>query len=301
MLAAALRQGVTAWMGANLGLVFFFFVLGVFAVLAFAQRRGIARNRRLESRSPGSRAFLLDRGWTIIREGAITWTRPLAVQPLAGFRNVVVADFAWGASDGIVCAAFVAQLPGMVRIAIEMADLPRPLPPLVLCPAVLDHTFTQLPSAHAFVSESADFNAAWVVRARDARYASAVLTPRFMERLLMDDASDMWLIIDGGALITITPSTAVPNDRIAAHLAVLRDLMSLITPAVYTDFGTGSPGNSWRWAARMPGYSWLIDHSPEASPSDPVSTDDTIPRSTDTVGTFFPQDFDPDNDPPPRA
>ena len=240
------------------------FVL-LFAFYAIWHWRGIARNRILMSRRPGSRAFLRDRGWNFVREGAITWTRPLAVQPLAGFRNLVVVDFAWGMSDGVVCAAFVARLPGAIRIAIEMADLPRPLPPLLLGPAVLDNTFTKLASAHPFLSESADFNAAWIVRAQDARYASAILTPRVMERLLKDDASDMWLIIDGGALITITEDAVVPNDRIALHLAVLRDLTSLIPPATYADFGTGSPGNSWGWAARTPGYSWLIARTPGES------------------------------------
>jgi hypothetical protein len=73
-----------------------------------------------------------------------------------------------------------------------------------------------------------------------------------MERLLTEDASDMRLIIDGGALISVT-SGNVPNERIAAHLAVLRDLVSLIPRATYHDFATGEPGNSWRWAAGAPG------------------------------------------------
>jgi hypothetical protein len=137
-----------------------------------------------------------------------------------------------------------------------MADLPRPLPPLVLCPAVFDVGVTTLASGHAFVSESADFNATWVVRAQDARYASAILTPRFMERLLTGDASDMWLIIDGGALITMTNGGVIPNDRIAVHLAVLGDLISLISPATYNDFATGEPGNSWGWAPALPPRTW---------------------------------------------
>jgi hypothetical protein len=262
------------------------FVL-LFVAYAIRYRRGTARRSRLASRLPGSRAFLRERGWDFVPSGAITWTRPLAAQPLAGFRNLVVVDFAWGMSDGVVCAAFVARLPGTIRIAIEMADLPRPLPPILLCPAVLDNTFTKIPSAHPFLSESADFNATWVVRAQDPRYASSILSPRVMERLLHDDASDLWLIIDGGAVISITEPAIIPNDRIAAHLAVLQDLIALIPQATYNEFATGAPANSWGWAAKTPKYSWLIARDPE----DPYDVDSTV---TDTVGTFFPQDFDPD-------
>ena len=263
------------------------FVL-LFVAYAIRYRRGTARRNRLASRLPGSRAFLRAWGWNIVPSGAITWTRPLAAQPLAGFRNLVVADFAWGMSDGVLCAAFVARLPGTISFAIEMADLPRPLPPILLCPAVLDNTFTKIPAAHPFLSESADFNATWVVRAQDPRYASSILSPRVMERLLKDDASDMWLIIDGGAVISITEPAVIPNDRIAAHLTVLRDLMALITPATYADFGTGAPGNSWGWAERTPGYSWLIAPDPE----DSQRVDSTV---TEDVGTFFPRDFDSGN------
>jgi len=239
--------------------------LGYFGVLAFTHRGAIARSREFEYRGRGCRAFLSDRGWNVVRTGAITWTRPLAVRPLAEYPDLVVADFAWGMSYGAVSAAFVARLQGEERIAIEMADLPAPLPPLVVCPVVFDHTLTELASGHAFLSESTDFNATWVVRAQDSRYASAILTPRFMERLLADDASDMWLIIDGGALMTITQDADIPDDRIAAHLAALPELVALIPPAVYADFATAAPGNSWRWATKWPGYSWLITPAPQDS------------------------------------
>jgi hypothetical protein len=259
MVTLGLPQGALEWIGANPERLFFAVLLGGFALIGGAvlwHWRQVVRSGQLVSRVPGSRAFLRERGWSLVPWGSITWTRPLAVRPLSGSPEQIVTDFAWGVSDGVVCAAFVAQIAGGVKFAIEMADLPRPLPPLVLCPAVYDVGITALPSAHPFLSESVDFNANWVVRAQDARYASSILTPRFMERLLKDDASDMWLIIDGGALMTITNGGVVPNDRIAAHLTVLRDLISLITPATYADFATGAPGTSWRWASSGPGCSW---------------------------------------------
>ena len=225
--------------------------------------RGVSRGRRafipalrLIFRRPGSRAFLRERGWNFVARGAITWTHRLALRPLSEARDLTVTDFAWGMTDGVVCAAFLAYPPDGHMLAIEMADLPRPLPPLELRPSVFDAALATSSSAPAFLSESVDFNAKWVVRARDGRYASAILTPRFMERLLREDASDMELTVDGGALITTTSPAIIPNDRIAAHLAVLRDLISLIPPATYADFGTGSPGNSWRWAESAPRGTW---------------------------------------------
>jgi len=228
----------------------------VFAYMAIKHRKAFFRSTNWSFRREASRAFLLERGWNLVRTGIIEWTRPLAVKPLAGDGDPAVTDFAWGVSDGAVCAAFVAYVDGNVRVAIEMADLARPLPPLVLCRSEFDYEFTPLASSHPILSESAEFNARWVVRARDARYASAVLSPRFMERLLQDDTDDMSLAIDGGALMSISRNGVIQNDRIAAHLAVLGDLLRVIPPAVYADFATGAPGNSWRWAPVQPAGAW---------------------------------------------
>jgi hypothetical protein len=264
VVALGFPAGATEWISANrdvlFPVVFGVFFLGGLTAFAFdviKGGRGFVTALGLVFRRPGSRAFQRERGWNLVPGGTITWTRPLALQPLSGARDLTVTDFASGMSDGVVCAAFLGYPPGEQMLAIELADLPRPLPPLRLYPTVFDNIATTRSTEPAFVSESVDFNAKWTVRARDARYASAILTPRFMERLLRDDASDMTLIIDGGALITMTFDAIVPNDRIAAHLAVLRDLISLITPATFSDFATGEPGNSWRWvAAGAPRGTW---------------------------------------------
>ncbi|MDO8105928.1 hypothetical protein Q6348_01810 [Isoptericola sp. b441] len=84
--------------------------------------------------------------------------------------------------------------------------------------------------------ESEDFNAAWRVEARDAKFAHDVLHPRTLERLVRPDAVGLNLRIEGSDLLCWSqglPDTAA----LASRLGVMRALIDGIPRYVWLDHG----------------------------------------------------------------
>lgn len=84
--------------------------------------------------------------------------------------------------------------------------------------------------------ESEDFNRAWRVEARDAKFAHDVVHPRLMERLLRADARGLSLRIEGTDLLSWSAG-GQQLDAIAGRLQVMCTLVDAIPPFVWQDHG----------------------------------------------------------------
>ena len=84
--------------------------------------------------------------------------------------------------------------------------------------------------------ESEDFNRAWRVEARDAKFAHDVVHPRLMERLLRADARGVSLRVEGTDLLSWSTG-AQQLDAIAGRLQVMDALVDAIPRFVWQDHG----------------------------------------------------------------
>lgn len=115
--------------------------------------------------------------------------------------------------------------------------LPQVLPPLQVRPR-----FGRLREAVAptvitddIELESVDFNRRFHLSCPDARFASAFMHPRMMQRVL-DNHASVLVRVDGDRLLLALPG--VPNpDQVRACWEYLSDLADLIPPFVYHSFG----------------------------------------------------------------
>lgn len=115
-------------------------------------------------------------------------------------------------------------------------SLPVWLPGLQLTPQGLGARIVTALGGQDIELESADFNKAWRVEARDAKFASDVLHPRTMERLLRADARGLSLRLEGGDVLCWEPG-APDLDSLAARLGVMAALADGIPRFVWLDNG----------------------------------------------------------------
>jgi len=115
-------------------------------------------------------------------------------------------------------------------------SLPVWLPGLQLTPQGLGARIATAFGGQDIELESADFNDAWRVEARDAKFASDVLHPRTMERLLRADARGLSLRLEGGDVLCWEAGS--PDlDGLAARLGVMSALADGIPRFVWLDNG----------------------------------------------------------------
>ncbi len=114
--------------------------------------------------------------------------------------------------------------------------LPAYLPTLELTPDGIGAKVAKVFGGQDLRFESAAFNKAWRVEAPDAKFASDVLHPRTMERLLWSDASGMSIRIEGSDILCWTPG--LPRlDAVAPRIGVMKALCDAIPPFVWQDHG----------------------------------------------------------------
>lgn len=114
--------------------------------------------------------------------------------------------------------------------------LPAYLPRLELTPGHALQRFAARLGAQDIELESAEFNDAWRVAARDERFAHAVLNPRVMERLLAPDARGMSMRIEGTDILCW--SSGLPRyDRIGPRLRVMSSVVAGVPRFVWLDHG----------------------------------------------------------------
>jgi hypothetical protein len=115
-------------------------------------------------------------------------------------------------------------------------SLPVWLPGLQLTPQGLGARLAMAFGGQDIELESADFNKAWRVEARDAKFASDVLHPRTMERLLRADARGLSLRLEGGDVLCWEAGSH-DIDVLAARLGVMSALADGIPRFVWLDNG----------------------------------------------------------------
>ena len=197
-------------------------------------------------RRPGDRAFLQSQGWSYQKRATIQWPGRFSLPPLAS-PSLAVKDLASGNLDGSRCTAFTVVGGTSGWASVEMIEMSVVLPTLTIEPVLLDPSKGIWLHATPFESESVDFNERWRVQSADPRFASAVLSPRVMARLMEGDLADVMIGIDGGALVNLFPGP-IPDDRVLPHFALLRELLHLIPQGILNDFGTPRPdadGATW--------------------------------------------------------
>lgn len=115
-------------------------------------------------------------------------------------------------------------------------SLPAWLPGLQLTPQGLGARIVTALGGQDIELESEDFNRAWRVEARDAKFASDVLHPRTMERLLRADARGLNLRLEGGDVLCWDAGS--PDlDTLAARLGVMAALADGVPRFVWLDNG----------------------------------------------------------------
>ncbi|MCB2174516.1 MAG: hypothetical protein KQH57_01780 [Actinomycetales bacterium] len=114
--------------------------------------------------------------------------------------------------------------------------MPTWLPGLQLTPQGLGARLAMAFGGQDLEFESEDFNRAWRVEARDAKFAHDVLHPRMLERLVRADATGLQLRIEGADVLCW--SQGLPDhDRLASRLGVMRALIAGIPRYVWLDHG----------------------------------------------------------------
>ena len=114
--------------------------------------------------------------------------------------------------------------------------LPAYLPTLELTPDGVGAKLAKAFGGQDIAFESEDFNRAWRVEARDAKFAHDVVHPRLMERLLRPDAVGSSLRIEGTDILSWSAG-AQQLDAIAGRLQVMCAVVDAVPRYVWQDHG----------------------------------------------------------------
>lgn len=218
------------------------FVVGAIAVGIFYAINVVAESRRRERLFAAATL----RGWTFTREDpalAGRWTG----RPFGEGENRRARDVLSGAWNGGEFVAFTYSYDTSTtdskggrhttthRFGVVARALPTWLPTLEVRPeSVLDRAWTAVGMGSDIELESEDFNRAFRVSASDAKYASDMLPPRAMERLLAAPRA-CWRI-EGNAILGWQDSALEP-EQVEQRLAGLDDVISGIPAFVWKDHG----------------------------------------------------------------
>ncbi|MCV2395358.1 hypothetical protein OEB99_13660 [Actinotalea sp. M2MS4P-6] len=115
-------------------------------------------------------------------------------------------------------------------------SMPTWLPTLQLTPQGFGARIVTALGGQDIEFESEDFNRAWRVEARDAKFAHDILHPRMLERLVRGDARGLSLRMEGADVLCW--SQELPDlDRLAARLGVMRAMVDGVPRYVWLDHG----------------------------------------------------------------
>ncbi len=207
-------------------------VLVVVAAVVLTLVREVPRARRRTA----EQRWAAERGWQVRGDQGLA-ERMLGVFGL-GLR-CTVSHLVAGTYAGRPAMTFEYREEGRdatVRAHVVAVSLPVPLPALRLSPQALTDDLAGALGGQDIAFESADFNAAWRVRAGDAKYAHDVLHPRLMERLLAGDAQDVSIWVTGTEVLAWVPGD-VDLAAVDGRLAVLTAFVDAIPRFVWLDHG----------------------------------------------------------------
>lgn len=163
--------------------------------------------------------------------------------PFGVGRNLRDVDAIRGPFNGFTCASFThlyeqgkddeVKVPSSWQL--DVVDLPYPLATIDLLPEDLLARFAKFLRGADIDFESAEFNAAWRIKAGDAKYAHDIVHPRMMERLLESDARGTAIRIEASAVYAWRADRRGPDD-LARRLGVLTAVARLIPDFVYREF-----------------------------------------------------------------
>jgi hypothetical protein len=167
----------------------------------------------------------------------------LAAFPFGVGRELRDIDAVHGPFDGYPCGSFTHQyeqgkedeVNAPSSWQIDIVDLPYPLAKVDIVPEDFLAHFAKFLGGRDIDFESAEFNAAWRIKAGDAKYAHDIIHPRMMERLLRADAQGMAIRIEGMAVYAWAANRRGP-DELARRLGVLTAVARLIPEFVYREF-----------------------------------------------------------------
>ncbi len=206
--------------------------LVVVAVVVLTLVREVPRARRRKA----EQRWAAERGWQVRGDQGLA-ERMLGVFGL-GMR-CTVSHLVAGAYAGRPAMTFEYREEGAdatVQAHVVAVSLPVPLPALRLSPQARTDDLAGALGGQDIAFESADFNAAWRVRAADAKHAHDVLHPRMMERLLAGDAQGVSIWVVGTEVLAWVPGRA-DLAAVDGRLAVLTAFIDAIPRFVWLDHG----------------------------------------------------------------
>jgi hypothetical protein len=129
------------------------------------------------------------------------------------------------------------------RFHVMVIDLPAPLPVLELTREGIGARFAEALGGQDIEFESEAFNSAWRVTARDPKFASDIVRPQLMERLLRPDATSTSFRIEADSLLTWVPGASV-LEAVGTRGRMMATFVESIPPFVWQDHGYDPPNTS---------------------------------------------------------
>lgn len=142
--------------------------------------------------------------------------------------SAMVFEFHWRTGSGRSQTHHVAN-------AVQI-ELPTYLPYLDLRRETIHSRLSTAFGYDDISTESADFNKKWLVRGRNTKFASDILHPRMVERLLHPDATTTGVCFDHTGLWS-WETGSIKTERLSMRLKLLKDVYDLIPRYVWLDHG----------------------------------------------------------------
>ncbi len=169
-------------------------------------------------------------GWTYRGEGTPLPPGVFSGFPFAGWSDGRVDHDIWGVWRDYRARAFVLRgsPPGYsARFHVTVLEIPRPMPLIEF------HPRSNLQRNFDLESEVAtgypEFDKRWRVVCRDPQFASAIVTPQLVERLLAERSAIVPVTIDNQGLYTWAPVHRATKHDFQAVLTVLADVAEIAT------------------------------------------------------------------------
>lgn len=223
---------------------------GIIVVLSLAW--WIWASRRADRLLDEMRAFARDHGWEL-RAYSSAIDHRFTGYPFSGASKSWREGILEGRYAGRRCGTFThiaeqrdpdGNLVSRLAFQVTFAELEVALPRVDIVPESFANRLAQALGGVDVEMESHEFNERWRVICDDRRYATDVIDPRMMQRLIAPDTPDFPLRIEGGAVMMWAPGRHGVSD-FSRQLDVLVGVANRIPAHVlrhYRDQGRGRAG-----------------------------------------------------------